>query len=245
MTEDEPRQQTFQLVALAEVDARRGEVQKLIDAVPRILAARKKESRDAESILKAQREKLQGFRTHLKSLELDLAEREAALSKANGNLLTAKSNAEYSLLMAEITRKKEEKGKTEESILEQFEVIKQGERLVVEAEQRLVEAQSEYVEFEQRALRELDSHHADLAKHDERREQIRRAIHGDVLKIYDRAYVALGTGIVPAEGRTCQGCFSLLTPNDANRLLAARNLVVCKMCSRILYDPQVLQASSP
>lgn len=245
MTADDPRQQTFQLVALAEIDARRAETQQLIDSVPRILAARKKESRDAEATLAAQRDKLQRFRAHLKSLELDLAEREAALGKANGNLLTAKSNAEYSLLMAEISRKKEDKEKTEESILEQFEVIKQGERLVVAAEQRLTEAHGEYTEFEVRALRELDEHHADMAKHDERRNQIRKAIQGDVLKIYDRAYNALGTGLAAAESRTCQGCFSTLTPNDANRLLANRSLVVCRMCQRILYDPQVLQASSP
>ncbi len=245
MTDDDPRQQTFQLVALADVDARRAETQKLIDAVPRILASRKKESRDAESTLKAQREKLQLFRSHLRSLELDLADREAGLAKANGNLLTAKSNAEYSLLMAEIGRKKEDRGKTEESILEQFEVIKQGERLVVDAERRLTEAQREYKDFEVRALRELDEHHAEMSKHDGRREQVRKAIQSDVLKIYDRAYNALGTGIAAAEGRTCQGCFTTLTPNDANRLLAGRALVVCKMCQRILFDPQVLQASSP
>lgn len=243
MTEDDPRQRIFQLVALADIDAKRSERLKLIDAVPRVLAARKLGSKDAEAVVENAREKLKGFRAHLKTLELDLADREEALAKANVNLQGCKSNNEYSLLMAEITRKKEEKGTTEEAILEQYDVIRQGEVLVEQAEARLADALREYAEFETKAHGDLDDHNADLAKLDERRNQVRNAIDPDTLKIYDRAFGAHGSGIVSAEGRTCQGCFGTLTPNDNNRLIAGKQLVICKVCQRILYDPQVLHAS--
>jgi len=243
VTADDPRQQTLHLVHLGEIDRKRLEILKLIDSVPRVLAARQRASTDAESQLVAVRDKVQGFRAHLKSLELDLAQREAALSKANANLLSAKSNQEYSLLMGEITRKKEDKGAVETSILEQYDVIKQGERMIEDAQAALAQAQEGYAEFEDRARQELATHQKELAEFDERRGQIRRGIDGEVLKIYDRVFEAHGSAIVPAEANTCQGCFSTLTPNDRNRLIGGRQLVICRVCQRILYMPEVLQAS--
>ncbi|MGQ0553963.1 MAG: zinc ribbon domain-containing protein [Planctomycetota bacterium] len=218
-------------------------MRQLLDAVPRILAARQRDSAGAQAGLEAARQKHQGFRTHLKSLELDLADRESGLQKAQGNLLSAKTNQEYSLLQAEIARKQEEKGKVEEQILEQFEVIKQGEGLVKEAEAHLVEAKQEFSAFEHRAQAELAEHQSELKLHDERREQIRRALEAEVLKIYDRAFRAHGDAVAPVEGGVCQGCFSSITPNDRSRLVSGRELITCRSCQRIIYLPEVLQAS--
>jgi len=243
VTREEQTQQTFHLVALRDVDRLRAQTTQLIEAVPRILTARQRDTAAAKDGLEAARAKLQGFRAHLKTFELDLAEREAALVKANVNLMTAKTNQEYSLLLAEIARKKEEKGKVEEQILEQFEVIKQGERMVKDAEARLAEANADFKGFEERAQRELAEHKAEQARHDERREQIRRALDAEVLKVYDRAYRALGEAVVAVEGNVCQGCFSSVTPNDRSRLVSGRELVTCRVCSRILYLPEILQAS--
>lgn len=245
MTREEQRQLTFNLVALRDVDRLRAQTSQLIESVPRVLAARQRDTQAARDALEGARQKAQGFRSHLKSLELDLAEREAAILKANANLMGAKTNQEYSLLVAEIARKKEDKGKVEEQILEQFEVIKQGDRMVKDAEARLAEAQAEFKSFEQRAQQELEAHRAELAAHDERRAQIRRAVDAEVLKVYDRAFKALGEGVTPVESNICQGCFSNVTPNDRSRLLSGRELVTCRSCSRILYLPEVLQASSP
>ena len=244
VTREEQRQQVFQLVALRDVDRLRAQTQQLIDAVPRILAARQRDTAAAKDALEAARAKLQGFKAHLKTYELDLADREGAIQKANANLMSAKTNQEYSLLVAEIARKKEDKGKVEEQILEQFEVIKQGEKLVKDAEAHLKEAQAEFGAFEERAGKELSEHKAELLAQDERREQIRRALDAEVLKVYDRAFKALGEGVVPVEGNICQGCFSSVTPNDRSRLLSGRELVTCRVCSRILYLPEILQASS-
>ncbi|MBM3986100.1 MAG: hypothetical protein FJ296_10515 [Planctomycetes bacterium] len=243
MTREEQRQQIFHLVALRDVDRLRSQTTLLIEGVPRVLNARQRETTAAKEALEAARHKLQGFRSHLKTLELDLSDREVAIQKASANLMTARTNQEYSLLVAEIARKKEDKGKVEEQILEQFEVIKQGERLVKEAEARLVEAQAEFEAFEERARQELATHQAELAAQDERRTQIRRALDGEVLKLYDRAYKALGEAVSPVETHICQGCFSQVTPNDRSRLVSGRELVTCRVCSRILYLPEILQAS--
>ena len=244
VTREEQRQQVFQLVALRDVDRLRAQTTQLIEAVPRILAGRQRDVTAAKDGLEAAKAKLQGFKSHLKTYELDLADREGAIQKANANLMSAKTNQEYSLLVAEIARKKDDKGKVEEQILEQFEVIKQGEKLVKDAEAHLKEAQAEFGAFEERARKEMAEHKAELAGHDERREQIRRALDGEVLKVYDRAFKALGEGVVPVESNICQGCFSSITPNDRSRLLSGRELVTCRVCSRIQYLPEVLQASS-
>ena len=243
VTESDPRQTTFQLVALGDVDKKRADAQTLIDAVPRMLASRSRGSREAQATVDAAKAKHQGFQAHLKSLELDLAVKEEALQKAQENLLTAKSNQEYTLLMAEITRRKEEKGTVETAILEQYDVIKQGERIVTECEARLEEAKAEYAEFEQKARGDIADHQKTLAELDERREQIRRAIDADTLTIYDRAYQAHGDAIVPCEGNTCHGCFTTLTPNDRTKLQAGKRLVTCKACQRILYSPDTLKAT--
>ena len=244
MTSEDSRQRTFQLIALRDVDRLCTQSRLLIEAVPRILAARQRGTQEAKASLEGARSKLQGFRSHLKSLELDLAEREAALGKAQGNLLSAKTNQEYTLLQSEITRKKEDASKVEEQILEQYEVIKQGERLVKDAEARLVEADREFKEFEQRARRELEEHQAELATHEQRRDQVRRALDAETLKVYDRALKAHGEAVAAVEANICEGCFSSITTNDRSRLISGRELVTCRTCQRILYLPEVLQASS-
>jgi len=244
VTREEQRQQVFQLVALRDVDRLRAQTTQLIEAVPRILAGRQRDVSAAKEGLEAAKAKLQGFKSHLKTYELDLADREGAIQKANANLMSAKTNQEYSLLVAEIARKKDDKGKVEEQILEQFEVIKQGEKMVKDAEARLKEAQAEFGAFEERAKQELTEHKAELVGQDERRAQNRRALDAEVLKVYDRAFKALGEGVVPVEANICQGCFSSITPNDRSRLLSGRELVTCRVCSRIQYLPEVLQASS-
>jgi len=243
VTREDQRQQIFQIIALRDIDRLRSQASQLIDSVPRVLGARHRDSAGAQGQLEAARQKLQGFRAHLKSLELDLAEREAAILKANANLMSAKTNQEYSLLVAEIARKREEKGKVEEAILEQFETIKQGEALVKTAEAHVTDAESEYKAFEQRARNEWAGHQEELKKHEERREQIRRAIAPAVLKIYDRALAAHGEGVAAVELNVCQGCFSNITPNDRSRLISGLELVTCRSCQRILYLPEVLQAS--
>lgn len=244
MTIDDSRQLLFQLVTLGDLDRKRGDEQLLIDGVPRMLASRGRHSREAEETLSVAKEKRLGFKARLKTLELELAQREEALQKANGNLLSAKSNQEYTLLVAEITRKTEEKGTVEESILEQYDVIAVGDRMVADCEKLLAEAQEEYAEFQLRALEEMDTHKAELAKMDERRSQVIKAISSDALQIYERAHNALGNAIVPAEGKTCQGCFSTLTPNDNNMLRSPKRIVVCRQCQRILYLPEVIEPTS-
>lgn len=237
-------QQTLKLIDLSGVDEQRTEILQLTEGVPRILKSRKRAVHEAEAGIEAAREKLRGFQAHLKTLELDLSAKEDAIAKANGNLLNASSNQEYTLMQAEIARKTEEKGQTEEEILKQYDVIQLGEQLVADAEKRLAEAQEEYQGFEDRASSELDTHQQELDVLDAKREGIRRAIKTDVLKIYDRAQAAHGTGVCPVESDICQGCFSKLTPNDRSRLAAGRELVICRTCQRILYLPQALQASS-
>jgi uncharacterized protein len=243
VTREDQRQQIFQLIALRDVDRLRSQASLLIDSVPRVLGARHRDSAGAHAQLEAARQKLQGFKAHLKSLDLDLAEREAAIMKANANLMSAKTNQEYSLLVAEIARKRDEKGKVEEQILEQYETIKQGEGLVKGAEAHVVEAEAEYKAFETRAKTEWETHRAELAALDQRREQIRHAIPAAILKLYDRALTAHGEGVSAVESNVCQGCFSSVTPNDRSRLISGLELVTCRSCQRILYLPEVLQAS--
>ncbi len=236
-------QQTLQLLDLAGVDEQRAEILTLTEGVPRILKSRKRASADAAAALEATREKVKGFQAHLKTLELELAAKEEAIHKANGNLLNANTNQEYTLMQSEIARKKEEKGQAEEEILKQFDVIQQGAQMIKDAEARVAEAAEEYRGFEERAQNELASHQGELDVLDAKRVNIRRAIKGDVLTIYDRAASAHGTGVCPVESDICQGCFSKLTPNDCSRLAAGRELVICRTCQRILYLPQALQAS--
>lgn len=243
VTESDPRQTTFQLVALGDVDKKRASAQTLIDSVPRMLASRSRGSREAEATLAAGKSKLQGFQAHLKSLELDLAVKEETLAKAQANLMGAKSNQEYTLLMSEISRRTEDKSTVETAILEQYDVIRQGERIVAECVQRLDDAKAEYADFEAKARGDIADHQKDLAELDERRGQIRRAIDDQVLMLYDRAYEAHGDAIVPCEASTCHGCFSTLTPNDRNILVAGKRLVTCKACQRILYAPDTLKAT--
>jgi len=243
VSEGDRRQQMLQLVALRDLDLRRAEAQQLIDSVPRVLASRFRDGNHSRIQLEAAKEKLKGFLTHLKHQELELAAREEALQKANANLLTAKTNQEYTALMGEIQRRKEEKSEAEGVVIEQYDVIKQGEAMVAEAEERVTEAESEYGDFETRARNELREHQGELTVLNERRDQIRKGIDGDVLKVYDRAYNALGSGLASSESNVCQGCFSSLTPNDRSRLISNRELIICRSCQRILYLPEVLLAS--
>ncbi|MED5331038.1 MAG: C4-type zinc ribbon domain-containing protein [Planctomycetota bacterium] len=243
MSNDEQSQIIIQLVALRDVDTQRAEARSLIDSVPRILQARLKETTEAGKALETSKERLAGFKAHLGNLESDLATKEEALGKASSNLLNARSNDEYALMQIEIGRKREAKGAAESEIINQYDVINQGEELVKNAGDQIEAAQAEYQAFEERAMREMKEHIAELEEFEERREQVRKTLSPDALNIYDRAYKAHGEGIAVAEANVCQGCFSGLTPNDQSRMISGKEIIVCRTCHRILFLPETLQAS--
>jgi hypothetical protein len=168
--------------------------------------------------------------------ELDLKTHDEKVKKLKKQLLTVKTNREYSALLLEIGGEEADNSRLEDEILE---LMTQAEELEAQCkedaekiaqEEKRLEAELEKIQAE---LREIEQRIAELSK---LRMEKAQDIDGEALVLYEKIWRAKGDrALVPVSGTACQGCFMNITMENLSRLMADRELITCESCGRILY----------
>lgn len=180
----------------------------------------------------------------LKQLKVDLHEKEVSL-KANQERIgkytkqrqTITDKKQYDALTHEIDNVKQECNVLEEAALTAMASVDELNAKTPTLEEALKQAQAGAAQFEAESKAELDSHAARLAEAEATLKQAEAVLEGDAKRHYGRVAPSLGAdALAPTHRKSCTGCNMEMTGQQANDLLAGR-LVVCKSCSRILYDP--------
>lgn len=238
----EIRRQLNVLVRLATLDRERDGGQSLIDRVPTLVGARRKE---AEALLAAEgraQEALTAARKAVDVAELDLRSRSEHIAKLELQLNTAKSNAEYQGLQSQIQRLRDESSRQEDETLAVYDRIETLESDLAAARARTKAKQAELADFEAVCQKDADEARSEIEATDERRASMLQDLPADVRATYERLREAReGVAIVPIEAGTCSGCGIALTPNTRARVLGCSAIITCDSCQRILYEPQSLR----
>jgi predicted nucleic acid-binding Zn-ribbon protein len=172
-----------------------------------------------------------------KKLELDVGTRAETISRLKTQQYQTRKNDEFQAIGHEIERYENEVRSLEDRELE----------IMIEADK--LKAEVETAEHTARATKEsiarqlsdletkskiLESRREELAGE---QEALTGKIDGDLLQRFERLFNSKGdAAIVAVEHGVCMGCHMKVTTATAARVKAAKEIMSCENCGRILYE---------
>ena len=171
-----------------------------------------------------------------KDKEGELAAKEEAAKKLQGQLYQLKTNKEYQTMLQQINDTKADGSVIEDKILELFnqgdqvkaEIDKEKERL--QGEEKIVKEEKGKVE---QRIKEIDDRIAQL---EAQRQQLLPAIDPKIMAQYDRILANRdGLAIVSVKDNSCLGCNMYVPPQVINLIKMYERIVTCEVCNRMLY----------
>jgi predicted nucleic acid-binding Zn-ribbon protein len=167
--------------------------------------------------------------------ELQLAQNQDAIKKAEQRLFAIKTYKEYEALQKEISETKRANLELEEQILKEMEEAEKLETLVKEKELELSQKEKDYervvTEYTPK-INELTS--AYEIKRSEK-QQVASLLSHDILSMYERIKKRNGVALAPARDEVCTGCNMNIPPQLFNEVLTLSRMIQCPNCHRILY----------
>ena len=225
-----------QLLILQDRDQKIRQIQTEIETVPlrrKSLEAQLAASRATVEVLKQRARQVEMDR---KKLELDVGTRTETISRLKTQQYQTRKNEEFRAIGHEIERYENEIRKIEDEELE----------LMVLADK----VKAELAEEEQKAAAVKDSTTRQTADLDEKsqaldgqlqgltkeRSELAGQIDEDLLALFERLFESKGdAAVVAVEHGVCTGCHMKVTIATAARVKAAKEIVSCENCGRILY----------
>ena len=224
------------LRALQEVDTELAALEKARKEKPEKAEESKRHLERLKEDLARKRTSLRQLQKTSAAKELDLKSHEEKVKRFKKQLLTAKTNREYSALLLEIGGEEADNSCLEDEILtlmtqaEELEAACKEDAQKIEEEEKHLEAELKKIQAE---LQEIERRIAQLSN---TREQKALDIDSQALALYERIWRAKGDrAVVPVSGTACQGCFMNITMENLSRLMADKETITCESCGRILY----------
>ncbi|HAD83139.1 MAG: hypothetical protein A2509_03785 [Candidatus Edwardsbacteria bacterium RIFOXYD12_FULL_50_11] len=212
-----------------------------LDQIPKDIADIQERLKESRSRLDEVNRQQEDLARQKKALEQEVEQTSSNIKKHQTQLLSVKTNKEYTTMLHEIEGEKKKTSDIEEQILTIMESL---EKLgLQETEEKnifkLAEAQS------QGKQQEMGKEAAGLsARVEELRKNKQEALAGlpkDILAMYDKIGKARnGTAVVAVKSTTCGGCFGNLPTQLLNRIRDMDKIITCENCGRILIwqDPK-------
>ncbi len=171
-----------------------------------------------------------------KDRELELGSNEENAKKLQGQLFQLKTNKDYQTMQQQIKGVKADSSVIEDKILqimEQIDVVKsdiEKEKLKVQAEEKVFNEEKNKIN---ERIKEIDDR---LSQLDSQRKQNIPNIDPKLLVQYEKILNNReGLAIVEVKNNCCQGCNMSMPPQVINQIKMYGDIVICELCSRILY----------
>ncbi|MGE3163728.1 MAG: zinc ribbon domain-containing protein [Planctomycetota bacterium] len=224
------------LLRLQAIDGRLEILRKEIASRPQIVEAQDSHVAGVLAIRTECEEAIRQKTKELDRLRLDLGTVDARLEASRAKLNMVKADAEYKALNVEIERFQAERAKlasrSEDATAERAEL----QQRLAKSEADLSEARQMLGEDERELQEELDEIRSEAAELIAARDEAEAPLVEEVLNQYSLLFSRYRErSVVPADGGVCTGCYITLSPQTLNQLRAAKEIITCMNCSRILY----------
>jgi hypothetical protein len=225
------------LVAIARIEA---EVQRCaaeLERIPGRLAAIEKRLSAIDHNETTTVGDLERMKKERRDLEHGLEDAEAAVTKYKNQLMSVKTNKEYTAMLKEIELKASEIGQKEERLLELMVAIEErGEKsdavLAGAATDRAEATAAKNTLVERRAVLEAEMKNLSFEK-----PKLLAEVDPAVRKRYQRVHDKHGeVAVTRTEGGYCGGCGTQLPPQVVVEVKKNNQLLTCQSCGRILVD---------
>jgi len=230
------REQIKCLVDLQTIDAEIYRFKKELKEKPVFIEELKKRFEDKQGGLQALEAQLKAVQVNRKGLELEVQSKDADITKANGQLMTLKTNKEYQAKLSEIENIKADKSLIEEKIILSYDESDAISRDIEKEKKVLAEEENRYLSEKKKADEDILVIQEQVKTLENKRNQIIPAIDKVNLSRYERILVNKeGLAMVPIRMNTCGGCFMGVPAQVINEFKMHDKLITCEMCSRLLF----------
>jgi uncharacterized protein len=205
-------------------------------SAPRTLAARQAALAVRQLDVEKARKALQDAKLQLKKHEHTLQAQQTKIDDLKVKLNQVKKNEEYKALQNQIAHDKAAMSKTEDEILQTYELIETQSATFAKLEAEL-----------KSFARDVDALHTEIesqaSSHKTQLQELELAIVEAEISIpeqererYSRTVRQFGADALAAcENGACLGCFTAVTTQMLNHLINGDQLMFCKSCGRLLY----------
>ncbi len=171
-----------------------------------------------------------------KAKELDLKSKEADIVKADGVLMTLKTNKEYQAKLFEIENLKSDKSVLEDEILKAMEETDKINKEIAAEKVVLAEEEKKYLAEKAKVDAAIAAISDQAQAFETQRREAMQGIDKEPLALYELIVENRdGLALVPIVGNSCGGCFMNTPPQVVNKIRMYDELVRCERCARLLY----------
>jgi predicted nucleic acid-binding Zn-ribbon protein len=158
------------------------------------------------------------------------------LSRFKDQLMTVKTNKEYTAMLHEIQMAEEQIRSEEDKILEIMEKTEDMEGDLRKAEEEMLRRSKEIKEEIRKTDESVPLLESELERQREEKAAMESSVTTDLLAQYRRiAKARKGVALAEAKDELCSACHVRIRPQMYAELLRTDNIYVCDSCSRILF----------
>jgi len=224
------------LVALQDTDQRIISLRKQISEIPSKTQAYRDELRQLEEAHQGRLALYSELAKQRRARESDVEMMQTRLSRLKDQLMTVKTNKEYTAMLHEIQAAEEQIRIAEDGILDIMEQMESMEGKLAQEQEELRARQSELEEQIRQAQEAVPLLEDEVAKLSEEKIGLEERIGDELLARYRRiAEVRKGTALAEAKDELCSACHVRIRPQVFADLLHTEEIHVCDSCSRILF----------
>jgi len=224
------------LLKLQELDLDLSKIQTEHDSIPAQMDEIEADYNELNAEIEEQESELKLLKVTIREAESKIAVLDETSKKYKQQLLTVKTNREYSALLTEIEAVKREKEELEESIIRNMEKNEALSAGIKEKNSRLEELGNQRLSKKG----ELDLRLKELGKEVSIRKREREKLTGEVnrptLKPYERIMNSrVNRAVVPVRSGCCGGCFAHVPLQKVADIRKGGQIYNCDSCGRIMY----------
>jgi predicted nucleic acid-binding Zn-ribbon protein len=224
------------LIALQETEQKITELQKEISDIPQKIQSYQDEIHRIKEAHQRQVTKNQELSMLRRTREGDVDAMSSKLAKLKDQLMTVKTNKEYTAMLHEIQMAQERIRKTEDEILEIMEEMENLEEGLNTSEKEGGAKTGALEESIRRAEESIPRLEAEKSSLEEDKSSLEKSL-GDEMLTHYRRIARIGKGIALAEAKDelCTMCHVRIRPQVYAELLKTDSICMCDSCSRILF----------
>jgi uncharacterized protein len=229
------------LIALQDIELKIAGLQKQLSDIPNKVQAFEKELRRVQSEHQERVATMKDLSNKRRTLEGQVDLSRAKLSKLKDQLMSVKTNKEYTAMLHEIQGAEEQIRGEEDKILEFMEQMENMELQLKGAEKEMIKKSAELKEEMRKTTESAPSLESELASLVDQKRLTESQIGADLLSRYRRiAEARKGVALAEAKDELCSACHVRIRPQMYAELLRTENIHACDSCSRILFSREGL-----
>jgi uncharacterized protein len=230
------------LINLQDIDQKISSFRKQISEIPDKAQAYQ---REFQQLTLAHQERValgQELAKQRRTRESDVELMRTKLSRLKDQLMTVKTNKEYTAMLHEIQMAEDHIRSAEDGILEVMEQLESMEGKLAQEDKELKAKEAELKEQMRKTELAVPALEADVIKLCAQKAELETKIGADILARYRRiADSRKGIALAEAKDELCSACHVRIRPQVLADLLRTDEIHMCDSCSRILFFRESIQ----